>query len=67
MVARVGAVAYRLKLSAKLNGMHDTFHVSNLRKFLVDKSALVSLSEVEFNEKLSYVEEAVQVLDKKVK
>ncbi|GJY58418.1 putative reverse transcriptase domain-containing protein [Tanacetum coccineum] len=33
---RIGPVAYILRLPQKLNGVHDMFHVSNLKKCLAD-------------------------------
>nr|GEV29792.1 reverse transcriptase domain-containing protein [Tanacetum cinerariifolium] len=33
---RIGPVAYRLRLPEELNGVYDTFHVSNLKKCLAD-------------------------------
>ncbi|GJS57802.1 putative reverse transcriptase domain-containing protein [Tanacetum coccineum] len=33
---RIGPVAYRLRLHEELNGVHDTFHMSNLKKCLAD-------------------------------
>ncbi|GJV98522.1 putative reverse transcriptase domain-containing protein [Tanacetum coccineum] len=36
IIKRIGPVAYRLRLSKELNGVHDTFHVSNLKKCLAD-------------------------------
>nr|GEV38818.1 putative reverse transcriptase domain-containing protein [Tanacetum cinerariifolium] len=33
---RIGPVAYQLKLPQELNGVHDTFYVSNLKKCLAD-------------------------------
>ncbi|GJU97734.1 reverse transcriptase domain-containing protein [Tanacetum coccineum] len=36
IVERVGPVAYRLRLPQELVGVHDTFHVSNLKKCLAD-------------------------------
>ncbi|KAI3672432.1 hypothetical protein L6452_38520 [Arctium lappa] len=67
IIARVGAVAYRLKLPEELSGIHDTFHVSNLRKCLTDESTIVDLEDVEVNDKLTYVEESVEILDRKTK
>ncbi|GJU15787.1 putative reverse transcriptase domain-containing protein [Tanacetum coccineum] len=43
---RIGLVAYRLKLPHELNGVHDTFHVSNLKKCLADETLHVSLEEI---------------------
>ncbi|GKE58121.1 putative reverse transcriptase domain-containing protein [Tanacetum coccineum] len=36
IVKRVGPIAYRLRLPQELVGVHDTFHVSNLKKCLAD-------------------------------
>ncbi|GJU28843.1 putative reverse transcriptase domain-containing protein [Tanacetum coccineum] len=46
IVEKVGLVAYRLRLPEKLNGVHDTFHVSNLKKCLVDPTLQVPLDEI---------------------
>ena len=39
-------VAYRLKLPQELSSVHDTFHVSNLKKYLVDETLHVPLEEI---------------------
>ena len=36
IIARVGALAYRLQLPASMSGVHPVFHVSMLRKYLKD-------------------------------
>nr|GFA48582.1 hypothetical protein [Tanacetum cinerariifolium] len=36
IIEKVGHVVYRLDLHKELNGVHDTFHVSNLKKCLAD-------------------------------
>ncbi|MCI72780.1 hypothetical protein A2U01_0094044, partial [Trifolium medium] len=36
IVDRIGEVAYRLALPLPMSGMHDVFHVSQLRKFVPD-------------------------------
>ncbi|GKD44960.1 putative reverse transcriptase domain-containing protein, partial [Tanacetum coccineum] len=43
---RIGPVAYRLRLPEELNGVHDTFHVSNLKKCLADPTPQVPLDEI---------------------
>ncbi|XP_071726494.1 uncharacterized protein [Rutidosis leptorrhynchoides] len=55
LVARIGKVAYRLALPEKLSAIHNTFHVSQLRKCLVDESTVVPLDEIEIDEKLRFV------------
>nr|GEV81526.1 putative reverse transcriptase domain-containing protein [Tanacetum cinerariifolium] len=42
----IGLVAYSLRLPKKLNSVHDTFHVSNLKKFLADANLHVPLEEI---------------------
>ncbi|GKE97538.1 putative reverse transcriptase domain-containing protein [Tanacetum coccineum] len=64
---RVGKVAYRLELPEELNNIHNTFHVSQLRKCLVDEAKYVPLADIMVDEKLGYVEEPVEILDTMVK
>ncbi|XP_021974813.1 uncharacterized protein LOC110869918 [Helianthus annuus] len=67
ILARVGRVAYRLELSSSLDGIHNTFHVSQLRKCLADDTALVPLDDIELDEGLNYVEKPIAIKDVKVK
>ncbi|KAJ9565504.1 hypothetical protein OSB04_001470 [Centaurea solstitialis] len=67
IVARVGRVAYRLELPPELSQIHDTFHVSQLRKCLADESAFVSLEDIEVDEWLNYAEKPIAVLERKTK
>ncbi|GJS08622.1 putative reverse transcriptase domain-containing protein [Tanacetum coccineum] len=46
ILERIGPVAYRLRLPEELSGVHDTFHVSNLKKCLIDASLHVPLDEI---------------------
>ncbi|XP_076934969.1 uncharacterized protein LOC143601450 [Bidens hawaiensis] len=67
IIARVGQVAYRLDLPEELNGIHNTFHVSYLRKCLADETTCVPLNDIEVDDKLNYIEKPVAILDRKVK
>ncbi|GJV79727.1 putative reverse transcriptase domain-containing protein [Tanacetum coccineum] len=67
IVERVGPVAYRLRLPQEFVGVHDTFHVSNLKKYLADVTLHVPLEEVKINEKLYFVEEPMEIMDREVK
>ncbi|GJT57147.1 putative reverse transcriptase domain-containing protein [Tanacetum coccineum] len=64
---RIGPVAYRLRLPKELNGVHDTFHVSNLKKCLADPTLQVPLDEIEVDAKLNFVEEPVEILEREFK
>ncbi|GKE03578.1 hypothetical protein Tco_1395596, partial [Tanacetum coccineum] len=63
----VGPVAYRLDLSEELNGVHDTFHVLNLKKCLADLTLQVPLDEIQVDAKLNFVEEPVEILEREFK
>ncbi|KAL0540156.1 hypothetical protein IC582_024386 [Cucumis melo] len=62
---RVGPALYRLELPIELARIHDVFHVSILRKYIPDPSHVLQDQPVELKEDLSYVEEPVQILDRK--
>ncbi|GKB53237.1 putative reverse transcriptase domain-containing protein [Tanacetum coccineum] len=64
---RIGPVAYRLRLPEELNDVHDTFHVSNLKKCLVDPTLQIPLDEIQVDAKLNFVEEPVEILEREFK
>ncbi|GJT06922.1 putative reverse transcriptase domain-containing protein [Tanacetum coccineum] len=61
------SVAYRLRLPEELSGVHDTFHVSNLKKCLVDASLHVTLDEIKVDKTLRFVKEPVESMDREIK
>ncbi|GKD91221.1 hypothetical protein Tco_1366728, partial [Tanacetum coccineum] len=67
VVERVGLVAYRLSLPQELVGIHDTFHVSNLKKYLADINLHVPLEEIRIDDKLRFLEEPIEIMDCEVK
>ncbi|GJT67512.1 retrovirus-related pol polyprotein from transposon TNT 1-94 [Tanacetum coccineum] len=67
IVECVGPVAYRLKLPQELSCVHDTFHVSNLKKCLVEPDDQVPLDEIEIDENLRFVEEPIEIVERDVK
>ncbi|GKA16301.1 putative reverse transcriptase domain-containing protein, partial [Tanacetum coccineum] len=67
ILERIGLVAYRLRLPEELSGVHDTFHVSNLKKCLADASLHVPLDEIKVDKTLRFVEEPVEILNREVK
>ncbi|KAL0540282.1 hypothetical protein IC582_024516 [Cucumis melo] len=67
ILERIGPVAYRLALPPSLSTVHDVFHVSMLRKYVPDPSHVVDYEPLEIDEKLSYIEQPVEVLAREVK
>nr|GEX45129.1 putative reverse transcriptase domain-containing protein [Tanacetum cinerariifolium] len=67
VLERVGYVAYKLDLPKELSRVHNTFHVSNLKKCHADEPLAISLDGLFFNDKLHFVEEPVEIVDREVK
>ncbi|GKF57489.1 hypothetical protein Tco_0171026, partial [Tanacetum coccineum] len=67
VLEKVGEVAYKLELLEELNRVHNTFHVSNLKKCYADEPLAVSLDGLHFDAKLQLVEEPVEIMDREVK
>nr|GEX98871.1 retrotransposon protein, putative, Ty3-gypsy subclass [Tanacetum cinerariifolium] len=67
ILERIDPLAYRLRLLEELSSMHDTFHVSNLKKCLVDASLHVPLDEINIDKTLRFVEEPLQIMDREVR
>ncbi|KAM6562829.1 hypothetical protein CsatB_022827 [Cannabis sativa] len=62
---RVGSVAYRIALPPSLSGVHNVFHVSQLRKYVSDPSHVLSYETLGLQEDLSYNERPIKILDQK--
>ncbi|GKB88392.1 putative reverse transcriptase domain-containing protein [Tanacetum coccineum] len=56
ILAKVGTLAYRLELPEQLSRVHSTFHVSNLKKCLVDEPLAIPLDEIQIDDKLNFIE-----------
>ncbi|GJV24034.1 putative reverse transcriptase domain-containing protein [Tanacetum coccineum] len=67
VLAKVGTVAYRLELPQQLSRVHSIFHVSNLKKYLSDEPLAIPLDEIHVDDKLHFVEEPMEIMDRKVK
>ncbi|GJW01470.1 putative reverse transcriptase domain-containing protein [Tanacetum coccineum] len=67
IVAKVGTLAYRLKLPEQLSRVHRTFHVSNLKKCFIDEPLAIQLDEIQIDDKLNFIEEPVEIMDREVK
>nr|GEV76206.1 putative reverse transcriptase domain-containing protein [Tanacetum cinerariifolium] len=60
-------VAYKLELPRELQGSHNTFHVSNLKKCLADENLIIPLEEIQLDDKLHFIEEPVEIMNREVK
>jgi len=67
VVERVGKVAYRLALPPALAGVHDVFHVSQLRRYIRDPSHVIDHSELSVSPDLSLASQPVAILDAREK
>nr|GFA33332.1 putative reverse transcriptase domain-containing protein [Tanacetum cinerariifolium] len=64
---RIGPVAYKLELPEELNNVHNTLHVSNLKKCLSDESLIIPMKELKLDDKLNFIEEPVEIMDREIK
>nr|GEV89447.1 hypothetical protein [Tanacetum cinerariifolium] len=67
VLSKVRDVAYRLELPQKLSRVYSTFYVSNLKKCLSDESLVIPLDELRIDDKLHFVEEPVEIMDREIK
>nr|GEX53157.1 putative reverse transcriptase domain-containing protein [Tanacetum cinerariifolium] len=64
---KVGTIAYNLELPQELSKVYNTFHVYNLKKCQADKTLAVPLDGLHFDDKLHFVEEPIEIVDREVK
>ncbi|GJT66734.1 putative reverse transcriptase domain-containing protein [Tanacetum coccineum] len=58
---------YKLELPDELRGIHNTFHVLNLKKCLVEENLVIPLEEIQLDDKLHFIKEPVEIMDREVK
>ncbi|GJZ63073.1 putative reverse transcriptase domain-containing protein [Tanacetum coccineum] len=61
------SVAYKLELPEELSRVHNTFLLSNLKKCHANEPLAVPLDRLHFDDKLQFVEELVEIMDREVK
>nr|GEW48229.1 putative reverse transcriptase domain-containing protein [Tanacetum cinerariifolium] len=64
VLAQVGTVAYKLELPQQLSRVHNTFHVSNMKKCLPEEPLAISLDKIHIDDKLRFVEEPLEIMDR---
>ncbi|GJX62767.1 putative reverse transcriptase domain-containing protein [Tanacetum coccineum] len=67
ILERIGPVAYKLELPEELSNIHNTFHVFNLKKFLSDESLIIPMKELQLDDKLNFIEETIEIMDREIK
>ncbi|GKB62880.1 putative reverse transcriptase domain-containing protein [Tanacetum coccineum] len=67
VLEKIGTVAYKLELPQELSRVHNTFHVSNLKKCYSDKPLAVPLEGLHVDDKLRFMEEPIEIMDREVK
>ncbi|GKA52875.1 hypothetical protein Tco_0746190 [Tanacetum coccineum] len=67
VLEKVGEVAYKLELPEELSRVHNTFHVSNLKKCHADEPLAVPLDGLHLDDKLYFVEEPLEIVGREVK
>ncbi|GJZ42360.1 putative reverse transcriptase domain-containing protein [Tanacetum coccineum] len=67
VLAKVGKVSYKLELPQELSRVHHTFHVSNLKKCYADKPLVMPLEEIHVDDKLQFVEEPIEIIEREIK
>ncbi|MCI60746.1 hypothetical protein A2U01_0082002, partial [Trifolium medium] len=50
-----------------MSGMHDVFHVSQLRRFVLDSSVTVDLEAIELEPNITFQPQPVQIMDRDVR
>ncbi|GJX38997.1 hypothetical protein Tco_0252300, partial [Tanacetum coccineum] len=67
ILERISPIGYRLRLPEELSSVHDTFHMSNLKKCLTDANLHVPLNEIKIDNTLRFVEELVEIMDREIR
>ncbi|GKB19189.1 putative reverse transcriptase domain-containing protein [Tanacetum coccineum] len=67
ILKKIGPVAYKLELPEELSNIYSTFHISNLKKCPSDESLVIPMKELRLDDKLNFVEEPIEIMDREVK
>ncbi|PNX98730.1 retrotransposon protein, partial [Trifolium pratense] len=67
IIKRVGTVAYKLALPPSLSGLHNVFHVSQLRKYISNPFQSLSVESVDLKSDLTFQPQPAQIIERSVK
>ena len=60
-------MAYQLELPEELKGIHNSLHVSNLKKCHTKRDIVILVEEITVDDKLSFEEKPIAITERKVK
>jgi hypothetical protein len=63
IIARVGSLAYHLQFPDSMNGVHNVFHISMLRKYLPDPEHEIDLESITVQQDLTLECHPVRILE----
>ncbi|XP_058726384.1 uncharacterized protein LOC131597726 [Vicia villosa] len=64
---RVGSVAHRVALPPNVSNLHDVFHVSQLRKYIMDPSNVIPMDDIQVRDNLTVETLPMRIEDHKMK
>ncbi|GKA98041.1 reverse transcriptase domain-containing protein [Tanacetum coccineum] len=67
ILEQIGPSGHTNKLPEELSNVHNTFHISNLKKYLSDESLVIPMKELRLDDKLNFVKEPVKIIGREVK
>ncbi|GJZ76465.1 putative reverse transcriptase domain-containing protein [Tanacetum coccineum] len=67
VLEKVGSFAYKLELPQKLRRVHNTFHVSNLKKCYSEEPLAIPLEGLHSDDKLQFVEDPFEIMEWEIK
>ncbi|GJX40546.1 putative reverse transcriptase domain-containing protein [Tanacetum coccineum] len=67
VLEKVGSIAYKLELPQELGRIHNTLHVSNLKKCYSDEPLAVPLEGLHIDDKIQFMEEPVEIIEREIK
>nr|GEZ21366.1 putative reverse transcriptase domain-containing protein [Tanacetum cinerariifolium] len=67
ILERIGQVTYKIELPEELKNVHNSFHISNLKKCQSDESLVIPMKELRLDDKLNFIEEPVEIMNREVK
>ncbi|GJY36390.1 hypothetical protein Tco_0421768 [Tanacetum coccineum] len=67
ILAKIGTAAYRLEFSQQTSGVYSTLLMSNLKECSSNETLVISLDEIQIDDKLHFIEEPVEIMDRVAK